>query len=324
MRQIVKKYIKNCINCIYYKNKGGPKEGELYPLPKYAQPFHTIHVDHLGPFVETQSHNKYLLVAVDAFTKFVFISAVPNTDSSNVISELEGIAKIFGNPRRLVTDAGSAFTSKRFKEFCTSKNIRLHTVATGMPRSNGQAERFNRTILEAMKTMDADLNEDSWDKCITPLQQAINSTYHKTIKAVPCEVMFGYKLRTDSDSLGPDIPLDDENIMDVTKLRKIAVKNINKSTKSQKDRFDRCRTKAKIYQDGDLVLIKIQSQTNDGRSKKLLPSFKCPFQIKKCLGKDRYEVKDMRGSERSNRTYNGVAAAENMKPWIKIDDWCAD
>lgn len=61
MRSIVKKYIKNCINCIYFKNKGGKKEGELYPLPKYAQPFHTLHVDHVGPFVTTKNKNKYLL-----------------------------------------------------------------------------------------------------------------------------------------------------------------------------------------------------------------------------------------------------------------------
>lgn len=129
MRHIVKKYIKNCIKCVYYKSKGGPKEGELHPVPKYAQPFHTLHLDHLGPFVETQDNNKYLLVRVDAFTKFVFMSAVPNTESSHVISEIDGISKIFGNPRRLITDAGSAFTSKTFKEYSMQRNIRLHTVA---------------------------------------------------------------------------------------------------------------------------------------------------------------------------------------------------
>lgn len=324
MRYIVKKYIKNCINCVYYKNKAGPKEGELFPLPKYAQPFHTLHLDHLGPFVETQNQNKYLLVAIDAFTKFVFISAVPNTDSSNVISELQNISKIFGNPRRLITDAGSAFTSKSFKEHCRHKNIRLHTIATGMPRSNGQAERVNRTILDAMRTMGASVDEDSWDTFVTVLQQAINSTYHNTIKAVPSEVMFGYRLHTDSDALGPEPEYDNELCIDVTKLRERVVDNIKNSAAAQKDRFDRNRTKAKEYHKGELILLKIQSQSNDGRSRKLLPTFKGPFQITKCLGRDRYEVRDMRGSERSKRTYNGVAAAENMKPWINIDGFKFD
>lgn len=321
MQHTVKKYIKNCINCVYYKNKGGPKEGELYPLPKYAQPFHTLHLDHLGPFVETQKKNKYLLVCVDAFTKFVFIAAVPSTDSNNVICELKKISKIFGNPRRFITDSGSAFTSKLFKDYCSSQNIRLHNIATGLPRANGQAERFNKTILDCMKTMGADLDEDSWDECITSLQQAINSTVHRTTKAVPSEVMFGYRLHTNSDSLGPEPDLDIEHSVDVTELRKSVDRHIKTDAESQKERFDHHRIKAKKYDVGELVLVKIQSQSNDGRSKKLMPVYKGPFQIKKYLGQDRYEVCDMRGSERSNRPYNGVAAVENIKPWIRIENW---
>lgn len=324
IHQTVKKYIKNCINCIFYKSKGGPKEGELYPLPKYAQPFHTLHLDHLGPFVETAHRNKYILVTVDAFTKFVFIAAVQNTESANVISELNNVAKIFGYPKRLITDAGSAFTSKVFKEYCANKNIRLHTVATGMPRSNGQVERFNKTILDAIRTMGADLDESNWDRCITQLQQAINSTYQKTIKAVPSEVFFGYRLRTNSDIIGPEPEIDDESTIDMTKLREQVVKNTRDSGDYQKQIFDRKHAKPKQYNKGELVLLRVQSNTNDGRSRKLLPVYKGPFQIKKSLGHDRYEVRDMRGSERSTRAYNGIAAAENMKPWINIDNWRLD
>jgi hypothetical protein len=55
-----------------------------------------------------------------------------------------------------------------------------------------------------------------------------------------------------------------------------------------------------------------------------MPVFKGPFQIKRVLGNDRYEVTDLRGSERSNKSYVGNAAAENMKPWIIIDDWSSE
>lgn len=322
MRHVVKKYIKNCLNCIYFKNKGGAKEGELFPLPKYAQPFHTLHVDHLGPFVKTVNQNKYLLVAVDSFTKFVFITAVRNADSNGLLRELDNISKVFGNPRRIIADPGSAFTSCAFKEYCSNKNIRLHTVATGMPRSNGQVERFNKTILEAMRTMSADLDENRWDQCIKPLQQALNSTFHKTIKAVPSEVLLGYRLRTDSDTVAPEP--DDSCTVDVTKLRAKVDKNIRSDSESQKQRFDKSHIKARQYQEGDLVLIKIQSQSNDGQSQKLLPVFKGPFQIKKCLGHDRYEVSDLRDSERSAKRYTGQAAVENIKPWINIKDWDLD
>lgn len=97
MRHIIKKYIKNCLNCTYYKNKGGAKEGELYSVPKYAQPLHTLHVDHLGRFVKTQNGNVYLLVLVDAFTKFVFICAVKSTKTSDRINELDSKFSVIQN-----------------------------------------------------------------------------------------------------------------------------------------------------------------------------------------------------------------------------------
>jgi transposase InsO family protein len=246
VRHTVKKYIKNCINCIYYKMKGGPKEGELYPLPKYAQPFHTLHVDHLGPFVKSKHGNRYLLVMVDSFTKFVFISAVKTTNSAEVISELDQVYKTFGNPRRIISDAGTAFTSKDFTQYCINKNIRLHTVATGMPRSNGQAERFNKTILEAMRTLGANSDEDCWDQCVTIVQQGLNSTIHKTTKAIPSEVFFGYRLRTDGDNIMGS-GLDNGELIDVTDLRKNVDHNIKANAISQKKRFDHSRTKAREY-----------------------------------------------------------------------------
>nr|XP_053605830.1 uncharacterized protein K02A2.6-like [Plodia interpunctella] len=319
MRHIVKKYIKNCLNCIYYKNKGGPKEGELYPLPKYAQPFHTLHADHLGPFVETVNGNKYLLVVVDAFTKFVFIEAVKSTRTSDLLEQLDNITKTFGNPKRIISDSGTCFTSNEYRQYCANKNIRAHIVATGMPRSNGQVERFNKTVLESLKTIGANTTDNRWDQYVKIVQQGLNSTIHKTINAIPSEVLLGYRLRIDSDSLEPE--LDNGSLVDVTKLRACVDSNIKASAVSQKQRFDKTRTKAKVYEEGDLVLVKIQSLTNDGQSRKLLPVFKGPFKVKRVLGNDRYEVMDLRGSERSFKPYNGVAAAENMKRWIQIDDW---
>lgn len=123
IKKIVTKYVKNCLNCIFSKSINGKKEGKLFPIPKYARPFHTLHIDHLGPFVKTTLGNTYILVTVDSFTKFVFISSVRNTKSRVVVNELNKIFKVFGNPKRLICDAGSAFTSHMFVNFCKKKTL---------------------------------------------------------------------------------------------------------------------------------------------------------------------------------------------------------
>lgn len=63
-----------------------------------------------------------------------------------------------------------------------------------------------------------------------------------TIKAVPSEVMFGYRLRTDSDSLGPKLDDDCEHTTDMTKFKKRVIENIRVSEDYQKEIFDRSRS----------------------------------------------------------------------------------
>ena len=59
-----------------------------------------------------------------------------------VIEYLRDIFATYGVPRVLITDQGTAFTSRQFKEFCDQNHIHhiKHAVAT--PRGNGQAERM--------------------------------------------------------------------------------------------------------------------------------------------------------------------------------------
>lgn len=54
-----------------------------------------------------------------------------------------------------------------------------------------------------------------------------------------------------------------------------------------------------IYSVEDLAVIKIESQSNDDLSTKLMPVFKGDFQVIEVLRHDRYKVADMRDAERT-------------------------
>jgi hypothetical protein len=110
----------------------------------------TIHIDHLGPFVLSSRNNAYLIVAIDGFTKFAFLRAVRNTKVGPVLKFLDEIFNMFGVTQRIVCDRGSCFTSKHFNEYCNAMDIKVNNNATATPRAYGQAERYNRTILNAL------------------------------------------------------------------------------------------------------------------------------------------------------------------------------
>ncbi|GBM06351.1 Transposon Ty3-G Gag-Pol polyprotein [Araneus ventricosus] len=129
--------------------KQGKQEGELHPIPKVELPLDTYHIDHLGPLESTNKNYKYILCVIDSFTKFVWLYPTKSTSSQEVISKLEPQKSVFGNPRRVISDKGSPFNSKEFDDYCSSESIlsvQHLSVATDLPRANGQVERLNSTV----------------------------------------------------------------------------------------------------------------------------------------------------------------------------------
>lgn len=155
MRRFVTKYIKACLNCAYYKHSAGKKQCKLNNIEKTPVPFHTIHIDHVGPFETSRKHNKFLLVLVDAFTKFTIIEPVKSQKTSYVVKILTNLIYLFGVPTRIISDRGTAFTSQTFRMFCTNYSIKHVLNAVATPRANGQCERYNKTIVQALATTTA-------------------------------------------------------------------------------------------------------------------------------------------------------------------------
>lgn len=79
MKRFVKKYVQSCLECAHSKIPSGKKSGYLHPIPKVSLPYHTLHADHLGPFNTSKHKNKYLLVIIDSYSKFIIIKPVRNT-----------------------------------------------------------------------------------------------------------------------------------------------------------------------------------------------------------------------------------------------------
>jgi hypothetical protein len=150
MRRFMKKYVSSCLECAFSKVAGEKKPGFLHPIKKIDEPFDTLHLDHVGPFLRTSKGNIYILVLIDAFTRFIYLKAVRNTKSSSSIKVIREYIGIFEVPRRIISDRGTSFTSDSFKSFMSEKGIKHVLNAVATPRANGQVERYNRIIVESL------------------------------------------------------------------------------------------------------------------------------------------------------------------------------
>jgi hypothetical protein len=94
---------------------------------------------------------KHILVAVDKFTKLIEVRPVAKVTSEEAVKFIGGIKHRFGVPNRIITDLGKAFTDSVFWDFCQENTIDIYYSLVAHPRCNGQVERANDMVLQALK-----------------------------------------------------------------------------------------------------------------------------------------------------------------------------
>jgi hypothetical protein len=90
-------------------------------------------------------------VAVDKFTKWIEVRLVAKVTSEEVAKFMQDVTHYFGVPNKIITDLGSAFTGCAFWDFCQDNTIDVYYSSVAHPRCNGQVERANGMVLQAIK-----------------------------------------------------------------------------------------------------------------------------------------------------------------------------
>ena len=253
----IKSIINNCIPCILSERKVGKQEGLLNVVDKEDCPLQTYHIDHLGPLSTTRKHYQYVFAIIDAFSKYVWLYPTKSSGSDEVLNIFERQSVIFGNPRRIISDRGSAFISNKFKEYCEVENINHVLITTGVPRGNGQVERLNRILIQTLSKLS--INEpDKWYKNLGNVQKFLNSTPQRSIGTTPFKILLGVDMKFASD---PELKriIDEETVNifmeERCKLREDARLNIAKVQLENKKYYDRKRKVAYIYTKLAILLL---------------------------------------------------------------------
>ena len=95
---------------------------------------------------------KFLLVAIDYFTKWVEAKALATITEAKIQNFVwKNIIYRFGIPRTIISDNGRQFDSQSFKDFCSNLGIKNQFSSPGHPQANEQTEIMNRTLLKIIK-----------------------------------------------------------------------------------------------------------------------------------------------------------------------------
>lgn len=277
-------------------------------------PLDTYHIDHLGPLPSTRKSYNHILVVIDAFSKFTWLYATKSTGTAEVLTHLRKQSIIFGNPRRIISDRGTAFTSKDFAEYCKMEGIDHSLIVAGVPRGNGQVERVNRTLIPLLSKLSAPQPSD-WYKHLEDAQRYLNTAMHRSLGTSPSHVFLGIRPRWKENPSIVELverEMIDQFLQERDEVRERANEKIKKVQEENRRNFDK-RKEARVYSEGDMVAIK---RTQQGPGLKFAGKFLGPYEIVKALRNNRYVVRKIGEHEGPMQT---STVADFIKPWMEYD-----
>nr|KAJ0217507.1 hypothetical protein LSAT_V11C300129920 [Lactuca sativa] len=153
-------------------------------------------MDLFGPIpVRSLGGNKYTLVVVDEFTRFTWVVFLKKKShaAQEIISLIRKNETLTGlKVKQLRSDHGTEFRNSTLEEFCDHKGIGQNFSAPRTPQQNGVAERRNRTLIEAGRTLmiHAGLPITFWAEAVNTACFTQNrSLIHRIHKKTPYEML---------------------------------------------------------------------------------------------------------------------------------------
>jgi transposase InsO family protein len=234
--------------------------------------FYRWGLDYLGELPPSELGSKYALIAIDYFSKWIEVYPLPAADSATTVRTiLLNLIARYGVPAEFCCDNGSPFRGE-FEKFCLEKQIDIHFITAGVPRSNGLAERAVQTVKRALQKYAAIAhNAYRWDiEGLASILLGYRCTKQRSSGLTPAQVLFAQDPAVTADkwvSRGEPIDFDrveeaaDELLVRAELAREISlqvVENLRLAHARNAARFKALRSglyrpKVSHFQVGDFV-----------------------------------------------------------------------
>ena len=119
------------------------------PLASFTLPdsrFDTVHVDIVGPLIESRGQ-RYLLACVDRFTRWPEVIPIHDICADTVAKAFfNGWVARLGVPSAVISDRGKQFDTELWSDLCKVLGFKKCITTAYHPQSNGMVERLHRQL----------------------------------------------------------------------------------------------------------------------------------------------------------------------------------
>ncbi|RDY05097.1 Tf2-11, partial [Mucuna pruriens] len=321
-------YVKKCDTCQRFANTHLAPAERMHAIAS-PWPFNKWGIDILGPFPLAPGQVKFLMVAIDYFTKWVEAEPMAVITTERVKRFVwKRIVCRFGLPVEIVFDNGTQFASSAMTKFCQELHIRQSFTSVEHPQANEQAEAANKVILRGLRRRLEEAN-GRWAEELPQVLWSYHTTPHSTTRETPFRLTYGseavipveigepsprtalFDLTANEDELRANLDLLQET-REIAHIKEYAVK-------AKVARRYNKRIIPREFQEGDLVLRKI---TIAAEKNKLTPKWEGPFRVAEKVGRGAYRLEHLEGRG-VPRTWNASSLRREKchdgKTGLKVD-----
>ena len=181
----------NCMQCLRHQKT------PINEHPALAIPISGI-MDRIGMDLvfglpETSEGYVGLCVITEALTKYPYAVPIKTKSAMEISRQFFKYITIFGPPKEIITDQGKEFCNSLMDELSKLVGVEHRVTSSYHPRTNGLTEKFNQTLINALKKHTED-NKQDWIDWIPYILLAYRSRIHSVTGFTPYELMFGRRM----------------------------------------------------------------------------------------------------------------------------------
>jgi transposase InsO family protein len=128
--------VRRCEGCQFFARQKHVPSHHLQTIP-ITCPFSIWVLDLVGPFKKAKGGFTYIFIAVDKFIKWVEVKPVASITAAKEVEFFREITYQFSVPNNIITDIGTQFTTREFKDFCANSGIKINYASVSHSQSNG-------------------------------------------------------------------------------------------------------------------------------------------------------------------------------------------
>jgi hypothetical protein len=199
----VKVVVRQCQQCQLVNTTGSMQSGdEQLKSILVCDLFYPVALHTAGPLPETMSGNKYILVAIDHYSKWCEAKAVSDHGARTAAKFLEDeIICRYGVPKFVLTDNGGEWAVE-FDIMCADYAIQHQRTAPQWLQCNGMAECIIKTIKHGITVLAANpANMNCWDELLAKVLFGYRCGIQSSTKFSPFTILTGRTPRLRVDNL---------------------------------------------------------------------------------------------------------------------------